>query len=63
MERHGLFRKDKQQKQGDGSHRLIHIREQLKYMAICLRIDDESAKSSWIRNKEQTSTGDTAVGT
>lgn len=41
----------------------LYVREQLKYVQLCLRIDDESTKSSWIRNKEQTSTGDIVVGT
>lgn len=31
-------------------------------MVLCLREDNERAKSLWVRIKEQTSKGDTAVG-
>jgi len=41
----------------------LYVREQLKCMELCLRIDDESMKSLWVRIKDQTSTGDIVAGT
>jgi len=55
-----LFRKDRSIRQGGGV--ALYVTEQLEYIELCLRVDEEQMESLWVRIKGQAHTGDTVVG-
>ncbi|GAB0204540.1 hypothetical protein GRJ2_002919600 [Grus japonensis] len=61
MEGYGLFRKDRQGRQGGGGVAL-YVNDQLECMELHLGTDEEQTKSLWVRIKGSTGTGDIIVG-
>ena len=60
MEGHRLFRKDRPGRQGGGV--VLHVRQQLECLELCLGMGEQPAESLWVGIKEQTSMGDIVVG-
>ncbi|GAB0202565.1 hypothetical protein GRJ2_002722100 [Grus japonensis] len=60
MEGYGLFRKDRQGRQGGGV--TPYINDQLECMELHLGMDEEPTKSLWVRIKGRAGAGDIIVG-
>lgn len=60
MEEYRPFRKDRMRKGGGGL--ALYMREQLEYMELCLRADEEPTEHLRVRIKERTGKDDIIVG-